>query len=649
FNGLNIGFHTFKYDSQGGTVARPVLAYSADGGGSKGNFVGRRIDRRCDHFTFGGDSDYQGASNGPKSLSRNFMDKFPRVPVSFEFGNHERDVEGSKTGNTDQIEYIARELPLQSEGRFVTHDVKDGIAAPFVDIFEDQSRYNKPFIILHIDSDILPCNPSYQKEVRDLINQFQGQYSQKCDIVISLHHAPETYNARRTKNSDAKKYLGHLAKIGVITEKEKQEKLEGLSEWRVDPSKPNAVASGVWNQMVSDSLKDIYKQVRKQNEGQLRVIATQSGHDHFAHVSVQKNQPISIMQGNGSQEGFNNPFQQIGLGKSQHISSKYARSGQRKGKLFGVDQYRRQDDAAYLRLGYGEWSWNELGEPVYTQLRFPSSTPSDDGRLIPNTKTVFHEDGSLDIYDYVNHEHCRVTQKKIDSQQKSQFDVDEEEQGTRYINKSEFVETLKGRKVAKILVPRIRDLRKLAEKAITGYSSVNGSGGDPGRDLLAQAEALGSLSALLEGLIYLKPPREYQSVVINACHSGQITIQEALKLNRLAYGLNQLKTMDSGRFDKIVYDEYNQEKGRRRKVFDTATETISQLRKIPKIEGRIYKKDVEFVLKLRDKRSYLCINPLQRRGTNKNSETLFKNQLEANDERHSATEKAIGKLGVAFG
>jgi hypothetical protein len=405
----------YTYDS---SIKRPTLGYCADAGGVKGQILGQMIAERCHHLTFGGDADYQQASINEFSLSANFFNKFPSIPVSFEFGNHERGVEGKKTGHFNQINYLAANLASQSHQRFATHDINQkGIAEPFVDYFIDQSKKQKPFTIIHLDSSILPYHANYADKIRDLIIAIQLQYKNNCHIVLSLHHAPISYNKRRTSFKDADKYLGHLVTCGIIDEQQKNYFILNAHQKQIETA-PHHAAAGNWNQCIKYCLAEIYTQVIT-TCGALCVIATQSGHDHFAHIAAPKHQPVAIIQGNGSAEGIHDGKRQTaiaaGVGKSQQAHPAYAQHGITGNKLFGCDYNKPQHQACYLQLGYGEWRWDNQGNPYYTQLIYQN------GKMVPVTQIRFSKnDNHSIIYDYTANKafqhNISINDSKITSQ-----------------------------------------------------------------------------------------------------------------------------------------------------------------------------------------------------------------------------------------
>ncbi|TNF65619.1 MAG: hypothetical protein EP298_11805 [Gammaproteobacteria bacterium] len=610
---LGVNLRAFSYTES------PVLAYSADGGGSKGSFVGYKVSQRCDHLTLGGDLDYEvsGGFQNDQRIGTFLRDKFPgELPISMEFGNHERGVEGSDRGHTRQIDYLSKNLS-RVDPRFMTHQVdEDGVAEPFVDIFVDKTGEKQPFIMLHLDSDILPGNKAYQDKVAEMISKLQKGFDNKCNIVVSLHHAPETYNKRRTKDSDSRKYERH--ERDVVS-------LDIDHSHQISSSKPHrryAPSQGNWNERISESLKYIYSEVRKQCDDQLRVIATQSGHDHFAHLAAQKNQPMAIIQGNGSQEGMNNFFQRNGLfgAKSQQAYSPYVRSGISKHKVYGVDDYRgEQEDRAYVRLGYGEWGFSSDGEPVYTQLRFAKANPTRNTPLLKSTESIFHADGKVTVNDFINHK---------------QFTVD---QGQLLAGTGKCSQHLNGP------LPGIQ-VKDFLDRKIAGYHKfINALGQSGGASYGAsgiynQIKRLEHLSAELEGLFYLENKKYYTERLVKAFNSDLITLDDAVQLNRLAY--TNKTQIDNGQFSTIVNDQYNQDKGffRRHSPFSGATDTILHLREVAKM-GHQYDCDVDLITRAR----------AYRHNESQTSRSLSIFYKTSGGYDLSATEKVLENLGTEVG
>lgn len=351
--------------------------YTADFGGRLGKYVGQKI-KKYAHRTFGGDANYHLSKNTREAMRLNFEKKFPIENVNqfsfIEIGNHERDIEGSKIGNEEQVNLLLEKYnPDQyhiNEG-FITYATgkKSKKILPHAELFKEEGK-NK-FCIIHLDSNILPFNKEYQKNIVKLIEEISTK-NPDCPIVISLHHAPETYGIRRNSKSDSKKYIDHLKKIEVVNEDGKH------------------ISDKSWNANVSLALKDIYGQVPKAN-----IIATQSGHDHYAGLMLQDNGTLAILQGNGSQEAirFWNP-------KKQQAQPAYVEEGM--GKLFGIDVHRPEKKAKYLRLGYGVWSFNKDNEPVYTQYYFKKlKTEVDPDKVYIATETIFKKNKSIVINDYL--------------------------------------------------------------------------------------------------------------------------------------------------------------------------------------------------------------------------------------------------------
>ncbi|MCF6768223.1 hypothetical protein L3V86_07605 [Thiotrichales bacterium 19S11-10] len=369
-----IKLNYFTYDS---TFGSPTFGFTADGGGENGQVVGQHM-QNLDGVILGGDFNYDRNSITPDNLRLNFYDKYPNTLVSLVNGNHEHHI----SRESDEIRFLSENLSSLSNGRFSTHPINnDALPAPFADIVIDENNRNNTLVFLHVDSTILPYSESYANDITDLLIEAQRKYKDKCNIVISLHHAPETYTNGRKDDKDTSKYLKYLTYRNKIDAQRKEEIIKGGKE-QLHKSDNNKADLNIWNQIISRHLKKIYATV-KDKCGYVRIMATQSGHDHHACIQVQKNHPPSILQGNGSNK--------ISLqytpkkDNSGSLNQTFIQVGKKKNKLFGIDISNLEANAIHRSLGFGVWY---VGQTSIDYVQYIVSC-EDREKCIPITKVKF--------------------------------------------------------------------------------------------------------------------------------------------------------------------------------------------------------------------------------------------------------------------
>ena len=327
------------------------------------------------------------------------------VYTSIDIGNHDRGIEGSSTGSEKHVDRLEAEFGITDEKTLAgkhSHFIVGPKKAPWVETFIDESKKNGilPFHILHIDSNILPFNQPYINQVITLLTEL---HKTRCHIVISMHHAPDAFGSRRSKKGDAQKYLGHLVTFGYITKETEQAIIEQIeadhAEWTKEKEGPSPWS---WNQQVANTMSYIYAQAHCQIGAEnCYVLASTSGHEHFAFTAVIKNQPLAFVNGNGAQEGIRV------LSDNQLENKQAATTALAHSQLIGVDPSKDTAHAPHSRLGAGVWEISNT--PQYMQWRFPHQG----NKLVLSTRTVFQlDDGNkltCTINDYVNNDELQLT------------------------------------------------------------------------------------------------------------------------------------------------------------------------------------------------------------------------------------------------
>lgn len=611
----NLTISTYTYDGEFNSI------YTACFGGPLAVKVGRHEKvSTAMHRTFGGDSNYMRRNVNPKNAKKNFEEKFPnqkpagQAQVSFiDIGNHERNIEGSKSGDLEEVAFLSMHYPSSNvnidpnnpnQSFFLTHEKKysqPNLLLPHLELFHKDDASGK-FAILHIDSNLLPLE-SYGKMVFDALLHLKDQYPD-YPIVISQHHAPKTYGARVNDHKDAKKYVEHLNKIHLISQEQKEKFFKDLDQvynkWQENGKEKLKTSPFSWNKLIAQTMKIIYQSVYGENFKEdphfKKIIAYQSGHDHYASLMVKPKGPLAILQGNGAQEG-----RRLLAESGQHVNPKYFQKGKNNKKLYGcdADQSSDSDELKYLRLGFGEWTLTPDGKPIYTQYYFADKELQDISTLRIATQTIFDGDTTI-IKDYLHFVQRTV---KRGAPLKQEIDVEE---GEFYFENS---------------------------KKITQFLQ---------SDILYDAT-----SALRFDLCYFieHDKAQFKKLLIHAYQNQQISFNTLIQLNRLT--LTEKTSIPVCRLEATI-DIYknNNKRGVFRRLMGS-TQTIKDLEKLAAFASasatEVFQDDIELILTLRDQReSYF------RQGIFQCNSTSFFKAAPTENLPLSNTEEAIADLRTAF-